>query len=114
MVIAPKEVMLKQEMTANYTNGYEDIPPASFEYQHKEKFFDNTNNRVPFFTPGSGGSTMIFILLNLKNNIIDKATLLFNGSNRFSEADIISFLSIQQPNILENIKKEEFMFTHFQ
>ena len=31
------------------------------------------------FTPGSGGSTTSdFILPNLKNNIIDKATLLFN------------------------------------
>ena len=88
IVIAQKEVMLKQEMTTLITLNwiYEDIPPASFEYQHKEKFFDNTNNRVPFFTHGSGGSTTTdFSLLNLKNNIIDKATLLFNGSNRFSE-----------------------------
>ena len=82
----------------NYTNWiYEDVSPASFEYQHKEKFFDNTNNRVPFFTHCSGGSTTSdFTLSNLKNNIIDKATLLFNGSNRFSETSY-QFFEHQQP-----------------
>ena len=59
IVIAPKRSDAKTRNDHfNFTNWiYEDIPPASFEYQHKEKFFDNTNNRVPFFTHGSGGST---------------------------------------------------------
>lgn len=99
IVIAPKRSDAKTRNDHfNYTNWiYEDIPPASFEYQHKEKFFDNTNNRVPFFTHGSGGSTTTdFSLLNLKNNIIDKATLLFNGSNRFSETSY-QFFEFQQP-----------------
>ena len=99
MVIVPKRTDSSfRNDHFNYTNWiYEDIPPSSFEYQYREKFYDNTNTRVPFFTHGTSGSTTSdFTEANIKNNIIDKATLLFNGSNRFHETSY-QFFEFKQP-----------------
>lgn len=108
IVVAPKRSDAKTRNDHfNYTNWiYEDIAPSSFDYENKEKFYDNTNNRVPFFTHGSGGSTASdFKVTNLGNNILDKATLLFNGSNRFSETSYQFFEFVQPLQHFRKYKK---------
>jgi len=107
MVIVPKRTdSSSRNDHFNYTNWiYEDISPSSFEYPQREKFYDNSNTRVPFFTHGSSGSTTSdFTVANIKNNIIDKATLLFNGSNRFHETSY-QFFEYQQP--LQHFKHDK-------
>tara|TARA_B100000989_G_C19522550_1_gene464989 strand:+ start:401 stop:2017 length:1617 start_codon:yes stop_codon:yes gene_type:complete len=107
LVIVPRRADSKNRNDHfNYTNWiYPEIPPSSFEYSNKDKFYDNTASRVPFFTHGTGGSTTSdFIIANLKNNIIDKATLTFNGNNRFAETSY-QFFEFQQP--LQHFKRDK-------
>ncbi len=88
----------------NYTNWiYEDIPPYSQEYLHKTMYYDSTNatNPNPFFSIGVAGHKTYLTnesdnSNSLKNNIISKAKITFNGSDRFKEIDY-RYFEYQQP-----------------
>ena len=107
LVVAPKRADAKTRNDHfNFTNWiYQDISPSSFEYQFREKFYDNTNNRIPFFTHGTSGSTITdFTESNIKNNILDRLTLKFFGTDRFKETSH-HFFEYQQP--LQHFKKDK-------
>lgn len=105
MVIVPKRAESKNwNDHFNYTNWlYPDISPSSFEYSNLEKFYDVDNSRAPFFTHGSSTSSD-FTVANLNNNIIDKATLKFNGNSRFAKSSY-QFFEFQQP--LQHFKRDK-------
>jgi hypothetical protein len=107
MVIVPKRSDTKNwNDHFNYTNWiYPDISPSSFEYSNRDKFYDTKSNRVPFFTHGTPGSTSTdFTINNLNNNIIETATLTFNGNSRFAESSY-QFFEFQQP--LQHFKRDK-------